>query len=105
MKIDKVLYCFNSNEYLLFEIKIYIENELDKSKLYHWLLFNKSSQFFKKLDFISMSDGERIFSQGKLLFNNKTAKLIMNNEELDFNVDSNNLDDKILELLTLNFSL
>lgn len=89
----------------MFEIKIYIENELDKSKLYHWLLFNKSSQFFKKLDFISMSDGERIFSQGKLLFNNKTSKLIMNNEELDFNVDSNNLDDKILELLTLNFSL
>lgn len=94
--IDKVLYCFENDKFVLFEVK-FILDTIDKSKLYNWLLFDKSSQFFTKLDFISMSDGERIFKQGKLNFDNKSAKIIIYNTEIKLDISI--LNDEILNLL------
>ncbi len=70
----KVLYYLDSKHFSLIEIKrTDLDGEKDKSKLYYWLIYLKSSNQLQKLDFVSMkssgNDEERIFKQGKLHFN------------------------------------
>jgi len=79
MILDKIKYCFESDSYCLFEIKLNIENEPDKYKLYHWLLFDKYNQTLQELDFVSMSDNSRVFKQGRLVFDNENSTLLFDN--------------------------
>lgn len=56
------------------EIKLTgLPTETDKSKIYFWLILDKSEKQMGKLVFISMKSEngkeERIFAQGKLTFN------------------------------------
>jgi hypothetical protein len=88
----KILYYFESDTHILVEIKFDIKKELDKSKLYYWILYDKNKEEFKKLDFVSMSEYERIFEQGKFNFNSNTGFLLMNNIELIFNRKTINSD-------------
>ncbi len=69
----KILFYLENEEIALIEIKRTDRpEELDKSKVYFWLLFKKSSGEIEKLDFVSMKYGqekeERVFSQGRLTF-------------------------------------
>jgi len=101
MNLDKILYCFDSDTYMLFEIKLKLDNETDKSKLYHWLLYDKNSYIIKKLDFISMSEKERVFTQGILKFDDIYATLFLDNEELKFNTlpNSDELNNIFINIL------
>lgn len=69
----KILFYLENEEIALIEIKrTDSPEELDKSKVYFWLLFKKLSGEIEKLDFVSMKSEEereeRVFGQGKLNF-------------------------------------
>ncbi len=69
MKPFKFLYLFESEKYILTEIKI-LDEDLPRGKKYFWLFFNTIDQSFMKLDFQNMEDGHREFKQGSLTFDN-----------------------------------
>ena len=67
------MFYLDSRELTLIEVKRNDKpQEKNKSKVYFWLLFNKSTDKIEKLDFVSMQSSkekeERIFRQGKLNF-------------------------------------
>ena len=98
MILDKIIYNFECDSHCLFEIKLKIENESDKSKLYHWLLFDKYNQTLQELDFISMSDDGRVFKQGRLRIDN--GKSILFDKVLNFKVLPNELSNTLNFILT-----
>jgi|ERR1035437_7537368 hypothetical protein len=81
----KTRFHFESEIFSLVEIKRFLPNETDKSKLYLWLLLDKRKSKLTKLNFVSMSsDGEhefRIFENERLSFYKQKAFLITNNIE------------------------
>ena len=82
---NKLLYYFNSDSHILFEIKLDLKNEKDKSKIYNWILYDNDKKELKKLDFVSMIENERIFDQGRFIFNSHSGFLFLKNEKLIFN--------------------
>ena len=84
----EILYYLDSDSHILVEIKFYKKGEVDKSKMYYWILYDKDSQEFETLDFVSMSDNERTFKQGKLYLHliYNSAILMLNNEQISFNL-------------------
>ncbi|MDD4968952.1 MAG: hypothetical protein PHT07_05945 [Paludibacter sp.] len=79
MNSYKILFHFESGEYALLEIKRILDQETDKSKLYFWLLYDKSNSTLKKLNFVSMSQDEdnqiRTFEHEHLAFDTQIAVL------------------------------
>lgn len=70
----KTLYFLDSEEISLIEVKLTgLPQETEKSKVYFWLMIDKSSERIEKLVFVSMKSEaekeERIFTKGKLTFN------------------------------------
>lgn len=70
----EILYFFNTPFNSIVEIKrTDLEAETDPSKLFFWFLYEKKTHRIYPLQFISMNDNvsgqERIFKQGKFLFN------------------------------------
>jgi len=97
-----ILYCFESNKYMLFETKITNKKETDKSKNYYWILYDKSNDEVKKLDFISMDGDERLFSQGKLIFNDKNGKFFYKGNMFILNrlSNSDSLNIKLINIIS-----
>jgi len=92
----KILYYLDSDTHILVEIKF------DKSKIYYWLLFDKDNDKFEKLDFVSMSEYERIFKQGKLKLNFQNATLFLNDKIIDLNVikDSKTINYTLINIIS-----
>lgn len=70
----EILYFFNTPFNSVVEIKrTDLETETDPAKLFFWFLYEKKTHRIYPLQFISMNDDisgqERIFKQGKFLFN------------------------------------
>jgi len=82
---NTIKYIFDNELYTLFEIKYHYSKETDKSKLYQWFFYDKMNDTLQKLDFLSMTDNERIFEQGKLYFNNVSATYEYDNNQIQLN--------------------
>ena len=86
----RILFHFESEQYSVVEIKLFLPNETDKSKLYFWFLFDKQKALLRKLRFVSMSsEGEneiRVFEQECITFNKQQAELISSNQKFVLNV-------------------
>lgn len=88
MNFDRILYCFNSDSHLLFEVKYRDPDTTDKSKLYKWYLYDSGVDNLIELDFVSMIDQKRIFKQGELEFDDKNAFLFVNEDCQEINFKS-----------------
>lgn len=65
----------------------------------HWLLFDKYNQTLQELDFISMGDDGRVFKQGRLVFNNEKAILLLD-KVYDFRTLQDDVNSIIQYILT-----
>lgn len=74
MKPFTFLYYFESTEMLLVEVKI-TDDTLPRNKKYHWLLYNKCENSFRRLSFREMTDDVRVFEEGKLKFDDTCSSL------------------------------
>jgi len=86
----KILFHLESEEFSVLEIKRFLPNETDKSRIYFWLLFDKQEAKLRKLNFVSMSsDGDtqfRVFENEQLSFDGQKGLFILNNEEFQLQV-------------------
>lgn len=81
----KTLFHFESEVFSVVEIKRFLPNETDKSRIYFWLLFDKQEATLRKLNFVSMrSEGRtefRVFENERLTFNSQEGVLVFNHED------------------------
>lgn len=81
----KIIYFFDSDTHSLFEIKNEDIKTEDKSKVYFWILYDKITLNIIHLSFVSMSSYERIFKEGKLIFDISEifdATLLIDNKKI-----------------------
>jgi len=111
----KILFHLENESIDILEIKRSGITENDKSKLYHWLLYNKVNDMIYKLNFQDMRSVEgkeyRKFDEGELRFDKKKGTYEDKNEKQHLNLSdtntplSSNLKDAVndyLLMLTLN---
>jgi len=98
MTFDRIIYCFNSDSHLLFEVKSRDKDE----KLYQWYLYDSIKDDLLELDFISMSDNKREFKQGNLVFDEKNATLTLSNQKLSFDKTVFNINSKEMSNMFIN---
>jgi hypothetical protein len=88
----KILFHFESEVFSVIEIKRFLPNETDKSRIYFWLLFDKQETTLRKLNFVSMSSEAetefRVFENERLIFDKQEGVLVLNNEEFYLNTVS-----------------
>ena len=114
MNSYNMLFHFESEEYALLEIKRTLDQETDKSKLYFWLLYDKSNGTLKKLNFVSMSQDEenqfRTFEHEHLAFDTQIAVLFSADTEYfmdvmpveeELNVELKQAIDEFLNIIEL----
>jgi len=88
----KILFHFESEVFSVIEIKRFLPNETDKSRIYFWLLFDKQETTLRKLNFVSMSSEAetefRVFENERLIFDKQEGVLVLNSEEFYLNAVS-----------------
>lgn len=91
----KVLYFFDSDTHFLTEVKNNSIKTDDKSKIYHWLLFDKRNKKVTYLDFKSMEEGKRYFNQGTLTFLDSGGAFLMYGDDfISFKSLGDNIETK-----------
>ena len=108
MHTFRILFHFESEQYSVVEIKLFLPDETDKSKLYFWFLFDKRAAILQKLRFVSMSsEGEtefRVFENERITFNKQKAELMIAQQKFVLDVIpadvelSMELQEKIMKL-------
>jgi len=92
----RILFHFESEQFSVVEIKLFLPNETDKSKLYFWLLFDKRQVILQKLHFVSMSsEGEtefRVFENESITFNKQKAELFSGHQKFVLDVIPSDVD-------------
>jgi hypothetical protein len=92
----RILFHFESEQYSVVEIKLFLPDETDKSKLYFWFLLDKQKSRLQKLNFVSMSsEGEtefRVFENERITFDKQKAELISANQKFDLDVVPTDVD-------------
>lgn len=87
MNFERIVYCFNSETHLLFEVRFRDKEITDKSQLYKWFIYDSVNDNLISLDFVSMSDNKREFKQGRLTFNDQNA-IFFTEKDQGINFDS-----------------
>ena len=86
----RILFHFESEQHTVVEIKLFLPDETDKSKLYFWFLFNKREAILQKLNFVSMSsEGEnefRVFEHERITFDKQKAELMIAQQKFGLDV-------------------
>jgi hypothetical protein len=96
MNTFRILFHFESEQYSVVEIKLFLPDETDKSKLYFWFLYDKQEAILQKLRFVSMSsegDSElRVFEHERITFNTQKAELVSLNKKFVLDVIPTDVD-------------
>jgi hypothetical protein len=90
MNTFRILFHFESEQFSVVEIKLFLSDETDKSKLYFWFLYDKRLGLLQKLRFVSMSsEGEnefRVFENERITFNKQKAELFSGQQKFVLDV-------------------
>ena len=96
MNTFRILFHFESEQYSVVEIKLFLPGETDKSKLYFWFLFDKLKTKLQKLNFVSMSseveNEYRVFEHESITFNKQKAELFSGHQKFVLEVIPANVD-------------
>lgn len=88
----KIKYYFDSDTHFLFEIKNENTKETDKSKIYSWILIDKTSLEITYLNFVSMDEEGRTFKEGRFNIYGNSASLHLEDKLIIFIPERVNID-------------